>query len=207
MVTLQEVKQYLRIDFEEEDPLLISLLATAKQQVMSVGRMDEAQLSEHEDTARTAILYAVSYLYENRNTADFSKLNLSLRSLLFAQREGGRLMEIGTLNQRITLLEQRVKVDAIGNHCNRWEEAFSCWARVTLKSSVENADTGVTKEVQTLDFYIRQQRQWMPSTSANRILFQGVVYDITSVTPDFIRKDYLKLTATARKAGEANGNS
>ena len=78
-------------------------------------------------------------------------------------------MEIGTLNQRITLLEQRVKVDAIGNHCNRWEEAFSCWARVTLKSSVENADTGVTKEVQTLDFYIRQQRQWMPSTSANRI--------------------------------------
>lgn len=83
-----------------------------------------------------------------------------------------------------------------------WEEAFSCWARVTLKSSVENADTGVTKEVQTLDFYIRQQRQWMPSTSANRILFQGVVYDITSVTPDFIRKDYLKLTATARKAGE-----
>ena len=116
-------------------------------------------------------------------------------------------MEIGTLNQRITLLEQRVKVDAIGNHCNRWEEAFFCWARVTLKSSVENADTGVTKEVQTLDFYIRQQRQWMPSTSANRILFQGVVYDITSVTPDFIRKDYLKLTATARKAGEANGNS
>ena len=90
---------------------------------------------------------------------------------------------------------------------NQWEEAFSCWARATLKSSVENTDAGVTKEVQTLDFYIRQQRQWMPSTSANRILFQGMVYDITSVTPDFIRKDYLKLTATARKAGEANGNS
>lgn len=49
-------------------------------------------------------------------------------------------MEIGTLNQRITLLEQRVKVDAIGNHCNQWEEAFSCWARATLKSSVENTD-------------------------------------------------------------------
>ena len=116
-------------------------------------------------------------------------------------------MEIGTLNQRITLLEQRVKVDAIGNHTAVWDEAFSCWARATLKSSVENTDAGVTKEVQTLDFYIRQQRQWMPSTSANRILFQGVVYDITSVTPDFIRKDYLKLTATARKAGEANDNS
>lgn len=32
-------------------------------------------------------------------------------------------MEIGTLNQRITLLEQRVKVDAIGNHCNRWDSS------------------------------------------------------------------------------------
>ena len=207
MVTLQEVKQYLRIDFEEEDPLLLSLLATAKQQVMNVGRMDEAQLSEHEDTARTAILYAVSYLYENRNTADFFQAESEFAVAAVCTARGGCLMEIGTLNQRITLLEQRVKVDAIGNHCNRWEEAFSCWARVMLKSSVENADTGVTKEVQTLDFYIRQQRQWMPSTSANRILFQGVVYDITGVTPDFIRKDYLKLTATARKAGEANGNS
>jgi len=116
-------------------------------------------------------------------------------------------MEIGTLNQRITFLENRVVTDEIGNHTAVWDETFSCWARVTLKSSVENTDAGVTKEVQTLDFYIRQQRQWMPSTSANRILFQGMVYDITSVTPDFIRKDYLKLTATARKAGEANGNS
>ena len=116
-------------------------------------------------------------------------------------------MEIGTLNQRITILENRVVTDEIGNHTAVWDEAFSCWARATLKSSVENTDAGVTKEVQTLDFYIRQQRQWMPSTSANRILFQGMVYDITSVTPDFIRKDYLKLTATARKAGEANGNS
>ncbi len=111
-------------------------------------------------------------------------------------------MEIGTLNQRITLLEQRVKVDAIGNHCNRWEEAFSCWARVTLKSSVENADTGVTKEVQTLDFYIRQQRHWMPSVTGNRILFRDVIYNITSVTPDYLHKDYLKLTAEARKAGQ-----
>lgn len=151
MVTLQEVKQYLRIDFEEEDPLLLSLLATAKQQVMSVGRMDEAQLSEHEDAARTAILYAVSYLYENRNTADFSKLNLSLRSLLFAQREG---LSDGNRHAEPADYPIRAasKVDAIGNHCNRWEEAFSCWARVTLKSSVENADTGVTKEVQTLTF-------------------------------------------------------
>lgn len=88
MVTLQEVKQYLRIDFEDDDTLLLSLISTAKQLVMDVGRMDEERFSENEDVVRTAMLYTVSYLYENRNTADFSTLTLTLRAMLFAQREG-----------------------------------------------------------------------------------------------------------------------
>ena len=88
MVTLQEVKQYLRIDFEDDDTLLLSLISTAKQLVMDVGRMDEERFSENEDVVRTAMLYTVSYLYENRNTADFSKLTLTLRAMMFAQREG-----------------------------------------------------------------------------------------------------------------------
>jgi uncharacterized phage protein (predicted DNA packaging) len=88
VVTLQEVKQYLRIDFEDDDTLLLSLISTAKQLVMDVGRMDEERFSENEDVVRTAMLYTVSYLYENRNTADFSKLTLTLRAMLFAQREG-----------------------------------------------------------------------------------------------------------------------
>ena len=88
MVTLQEVKQYLRIDFEDDDTVLLSLISTAKQLVMDVGRMDEERFSENEDVVRTAMLYTVSYLYENRNTADFSKLTLTLRAMLFAQREG-----------------------------------------------------------------------------------------------------------------------
>ena len=88
VVTLQEVKQYLRVDFEDDDPLLLSLISTAKQLVMDVGRMDEERFSENEDVVRTAMLYTVSYLYENRNNADFSKLTLTLRAMLFAQREG-----------------------------------------------------------------------------------------------------------------------
>lgn len=88
MVTLQEVKQYLRVDFEDDDTLLFSLISTAKQLIMDVGRMDEERFSENEDVVRTAMLYTVSYLYENRNTADFSKLTLTLRAMLFAQQEG-----------------------------------------------------------------------------------------------------------------------
>ena len=88
MVTLQEAKNYLRVDHSEDDKLIQDLLLTAKMLCMDVGRMNEEQLSENEDTVRTAMLYTVSYLYENRNTADYKKLTLMLRSILFAQREG-----------------------------------------------------------------------------------------------------------------------
>ena len=87
MITLNEAKNYLRIDYEEDDKLICSLLDTAKSLVKDVGRMDEERFSENEDVVRTAMLYTVSYLYENRNTADFSKLTLTLRAMLFAQRE------------------------------------------------------------------------------------------------------------------------
>ena len=55
---------------------------------MDVGRMNEKKLAENEETTRQAMLYTVSYLYENRNGADYHKLTLTLRALLFAQREG-----------------------------------------------------------------------------------------------------------------------
>lgn len=88
MVTLQEAKNYLRVDHSEDDRLISDLLMTAKKLCMDVGRMSEEKFERNEDTTRTAMLFTVSYLYENRNTADFHKLTLSLRSILFAQREG-----------------------------------------------------------------------------------------------------------------------
>ena len=88
MITLKEAKNYLRVDYEEDDSLIQNLLSTAKNLVMDVGRMDEDDFTKNEDVVRTAMLYTVSYLYENRNTADFSKLMLTLRAMVFAQREG-----------------------------------------------------------------------------------------------------------------------
>ena len=111
-------------------------------------------------------------------------------------------MEIGTLNQRITFLENRVVTDEIGNHTAVWDEVFFCWAKVTLKASAEHTDAGVTKETQALEFLIRQSQHWMPSVTGNRILFQGNIYDIIGITPDYLHKDYLKLMAEARKAGQ-----
>lgn len=50
--------------------------------------MDEEELAQNEDTMRTAMLFALGYLYENRSDPDYHKLTLNLRSILFAQREG-----------------------------------------------------------------------------------------------------------------------
>lgn len=88
MMTLAEVKNYLRVDHAEDDSLILSLMDTAKKLVKDVGRMDEQAFTVNEETTRQAMLYTISYLYENRNNADYHKLTLTLRSLLFAQREG-----------------------------------------------------------------------------------------------------------------------
>ena len=87
MVTLKEAKNYLRVDWEDDDKLILSLLATAKMLVKDVGRMDEDAFTQNEDTVRTAMLFALGYLYENRSNPDYQKLTLNLRSILFAQRE------------------------------------------------------------------------------------------------------------------------
>lgn len=42
------------------------------------------------------------------------------------------------------------------------------------------------------------------SATANRISFRGVIYDITGISPNFEYRDYLKITAAARKAGAEN---
>lgn len=88
MITLKEAKNYLRVDYDEDDKLIQNLLMTARQLVKDVGRLNEEKLARNEDTVRTAMLFALGYLYENRSNPDYHKLTLSLRSILFAQREG-----------------------------------------------------------------------------------------------------------------------
>ena len=88
MITLQEAKNYLRVDHSEDDKLIQDLLLTAKKLCMDVGRMSEEDFSVNEDTVRTAVLFALGYLYENRSNPDYHKLTLNLRSILFSQREG-----------------------------------------------------------------------------------------------------------------------
>lgn len=88
MLTLEEVKQYLRVDFSDDDDLITSLIPTAQTLCMDVARMEDADVfAASGDNARTAVLYTVAYLYEHREEADHQALTLTLRALLFGMRK------------------------------------------------------------------------------------------------------------------------
>lgn len=90
IVTLDEVKEYLRVDYADEDVLLGGLLKAAHQICMDVARItDEAGFGEDMERAKAAVMYTVAYLYEHREEADHHELMLTLRALLFGIRQEG----------------------------------------------------------------------------------------------------------------------
>lgn len=83
LVSLDEVKEYLRVDDGDEDGLIGGLLDTAGRICMDVARVsDELDFSQNGELAKTAVMFAVAYLYEHREAADHGELLLTLRSLL-----------------------------------------------------------------------------------------------------------------------------
>ena len=89
IVTVKEMKNYLRVDFEDDDRLLSDLIEQGQQICMDVARIaDEDEFEELQGT-KTAVQYAVAYLYEHREEADHHQLVLDLRRLLFGVRKPG----------------------------------------------------------------------------------------------------------------------
>lgn len=87
LVTVDEMKNYLRVDFEEDNALIESLIGAAQKLCMDVARMDDEQTFAAEENARIAVMYAVAYLYEHREEADHHAMMLTLRALLSGIRQ------------------------------------------------------------------------------------------------------------------------
>ena len=88
-VTVEEMKNYLRIDFEDDDSLLENFIAAAKKQCMDILRTDDEADLDAAQNGKIAVMFTVAYLYEHREEADHHALTLSLRSLLFGCRQEG----------------------------------------------------------------------------------------------------------------------
>ena len=100
LVSLNDAKEYLRVDTEDEDATIGVLLSSAGRLCADVARLtdeqweavnsdtEDASLTPVRETMKVAILYALGYLFEHREEADHHDLTLTLRSILFAIREG-----------------------------------------------------------------------------------------------------------------------
>ena len=90
LVTLREVKDYLRIDTDDEDEVVTSLMQNAETLCKEVARVERVEDFEAlGEVAKQAVLYSTAYLYEHRENADYHQMTLMLRSLLFGVRKEG----------------------------------------------------------------------------------------------------------------------
>lgn len=86
VVTLEEAKMYLRINDEDEDALITSIIDSAEQLIADVCRLPKEDIAGDPDV-KIAVLYTIAYLFEHREEADHHELTMTLRSLLFGLRE------------------------------------------------------------------------------------------------------------------------
>ncbi len=93
MLTLQETKEFLRVDGDEEDRLISSLIVTAKELTEEVLRRPLSDFDEVPDTVHQAMLIVAATLYEERQVAkDKSGVDINetldlVRRMLFAYRK------------------------------------------------------------------------------------------------------------------------
>ena len=86
MITLEEAKKYLRVDANDEDDVIQQELDAAESLVASVLRKDSLE-DGSSPIVVVAVLYALAYLNEHREEADHHALTITLRNLLFGERD------------------------------------------------------------------------------------------------------------------------
>ena len=93
MITLQEAKKFLRVDGDDEENLIASLIVAARELTEDVLRRSLAEIEPLPETVRQAMLIVVATLYEERQISkdktgiDISETLDLVRRMLFAYRK------------------------------------------------------------------------------------------------------------------------
>ena len=89
MVTLEEMKNYLRVDYEDDDDLIEGMITAAVRQGMGIMRAGREGEQAAGEKGKNAGVFKTAYFYKHREEADHHALNLTLRALLFGSRKEG----------------------------------------------------------------------------------------------------------------------
>lgn len=87
IVSLEEMKQYLRVDFNDDDKLIENMIIASEKLCMDIVRIEDKTSFSEIENAKLAVMYAVSFQYEHREEAEHKELILNLRSVLFGSRK------------------------------------------------------------------------------------------------------------------------
>lgn len=94
MLKLEEVKNFLRVDSDEDDALILSLITTGKVLVEDIIRKPLTEFENIPEPINQAVLIIVGTLYEERQVSKSDKEGLTLkdtldlvRRMLFAYRQ------------------------------------------------------------------------------------------------------------------------
>lgn len=89
LVSLEEVKLYLRIDGDEENTLITNFIIAAEEICEGVLRFSLSEFAEVQETVKQAILYATANMYEKREEIDMKEVLNVVTRLLFSYRKEG----------------------------------------------------------------------------------------------------------------------
>ena len=105
---------------------------------------------------------------------------------------------IADMRDKITIQNQMVSVDEIGNRINSWSDYYTCWASVAVYKSGKTKETdeaAQTTQLKMLDFIVRRCPQTAQLTSTEyRIVFNGKIFNIDRV--DDTGNKVVKLSAS-----------
>lgn len=89
ILSLEEVKQYLRVDGDEENTLITNFIAAAEEICEDILRVPLAEIDPLPETVKQAILYAAANMYEKREAVDIKDILTMITRLLFSYRKEG----------------------------------------------------------------------------------------------------------------------
>lgn len=87
VLSLEEVKLYLRIDGDEENTLITKFIITAEELCEGILRYSLLEFTTVPETEKEAVLYAVANMYEKRENFEVKEVLETMTRLLFSYRK------------------------------------------------------------------------------------------------------------------------